>query len=130
MHVEDEAAIQRLLIQYGRALDNRDFAAYAALFTTDGTFDGALGAYTGRKQIQEEMEKIFAGAAADIPRGQNFHVMSDFIIDVAGDSATASSRFLFYKLEGSKPVAEIAGTYEDELVRVDGVWKFKLRKAR
>jgi uncharacterized protein with WD repeat len=76
------------------------------------------------------MEKIFAGAADDIPKGQNFHVMSDFIIDVAGNRATASSRFIFYKLVDGKPVAEIAGTYEDELARVGGVWKFKVRKAR
>jgi ketosteroid isomerase-like protein len=128
--MEDEAAIERLLVEYGRALDARDFAAYAALFTTDGTFDGALGAYTGQKQIQTEMEKIFNDAAADIPKGQNFHVMSNFIIDVAGNRATASSRFVFYKLDGGKPVAEVAGTYEDQLVRIGGVWKFQLRKAR
>jgi len=128
--MEDEAAIQRLLIEYGRALDARDFAAYSALFTTDGTFDGAMGAYKGQKEIQASMEKIFTDAAADIPKGQNFHVMSNFIINVAGNRATASSRFVFYKLEGSKPVANVAGTYEDELVRVGGVWKFQLRKAR
>jgi ketosteroid isomerase-like protein len=128
--MEDEAAIQRLLVEYGRALDNRDFAAYAALFTSDGVFDGAMGAYKGQKQIQTEMEKIFTDAAADIPKGKNFHVMSNFIIDVAGNRATATSRFVFYKLDGSKPVGEVAGTYEDQLVRVGGVWKFQLRKAR
>lgn len=128
--IEDEAAIQRLLVEYGRVLDNRDFAAYAALFTSDGVFDGAMGAYKGQKEIQTEMEKVFAGAVADIPKGQNFHVMSDFVITVMGNRATANSRFIFYKLEGSKPVANVTGTYEDELVRVGGVWKFKNRKAR
>jgi hypothetical protein len=55
--------------------------------------------------------------------------MSNFIIDVQGDRATASSKFVFYKLDGSKPVAEVAGRYEDVLVRVGGVWKFQKRRA-
>jgi hypothetical protein len=55
--------------------------------------------------------------------------MSEFDIPVQGDRATARSRFIFYKLEGSKPVAEVAGRYEDVLIRVGGEWKFLQRSA-
>ncbi len=127
--VEDEKAIERLLLEYGRTLDARDFAAYAALFAADGIWKGAQGAYKGPKEIQTQMEKIFTDAAADIPKGQNFHAMSDFVIDVQGDRATARSKFIFYKLEGRKPVAEVAGRYEDVLIRVGGAWKFLTRTA-
>lgn len=127
--IEDEKAIERLLLEYGRTLDARDFAAYAALFAADGVWKGAQGAYTGPREIQTQMEKIFTDAAADIPRGQNFHVMSDFVIDVQGDRATARSKFIFYKLDGRKPVAEVAGRYEDVLIRVGGAWKFLSRTA-
>lgn len=127
--MEDERAIERLLIEYGRTLDNRDFAAWSALFTEDGEWQGAQGGYKGRAQLRTSMEKIFTDAAADIPKGRNFHAMSNFIIDVQGDRATASSKFVFYKLEGSKPVAEVTGRYEDELVRVGGAWKFRKRRA-
>lgn len=127
--LEDQQAIQRLLLDYGRTLDNRDFAAYSALFAPDGEWQGALGVYKGPKAIQAAMEKIFTDAAADIPRGRNFHVMSNFFIDVQGDRATARSNFIFYKLEGSKPVAEVAGRYEDALVRIGGAWKFQQRTA-
>jgi uncharacterized protein (TIGR02246 family) len=127
--IEDQQAIERLLLDYGRTLDNRDFAAYAALFAADGQWKGALGTYKGPKEIQAAMEKIFTDAAADIPKGRNFHVMSNFIIDVQGDRATARSHFIFYKLDGSKPVAEVAGRYEDVLVRVGGAWKFQQRTA-
>ncbi len=126
--LEDEAAIGRLLLEYGRTLDARDFAAYAALFAPQGAWKGAMGTFTGPRQIQSEMERIFAGAT-DIPRGSNFHVMSNFIIDVQGDRATAKSMFVFYRMEGSKPVAEVAGRYEDVLVRIDGAWKFLERNA-
>lgn len=126
---EDHMAIERLLLEYGRTLDNRDFAAYAALFAEDGEWKGALGTFKGPKQIQAAMEKIFANAAGDIPKGGNFHVMSNFIIDVQGDRATARSMFVFYKMDGNKPQAEVAGRYEDTLVRVGGAWKFLQRVA-
>jgi hypothetical protein len=127
--IEDEKAIERVLLEYGRTLDARDFAAYAALFAADGQWKGAQGAYKGPKEIQTQMEKIFTDAAADIPKGQNFHVMSDFIIEVQGDRATARSKFIFYKLDGRKPVAEVAGRYEDVLIRVGSAWKFLTRTA-
>lgn len=126
--VEDERAIERLLLEYGRTLDARDFAAYSALFAPDGEWKGAMGTYKGPAQIKSEMERIFA-AATDIPKGSNFHVMSNFLIDVDGDSAAAHSTFVFYRMEGSKPVAEVAGRYEDMLVRVGGQWKFQQRNA-
>lgn len=126
--VEDEAAIQKLLLEYGRTLDARDFAAYSALFAADGEWKGAMGTYKGPQQIRTEMERVFS-AATDIPKGQNFHAMSNFRINVQGDRATATSHFVFYTMEGSKPVASVAGRYEDVLVRVGGVWKFQQRTA-
>jgi 3-phenylpropionate/cinnamic acid dioxygenase small subunit len=126
--LEDEAAIGKLLLEYGRTLDARDFAAYAALFAADGEWKGAMGTFKGPRQIQSEMERIFAGAT-DIPKGQNFHAMSNFRISVAGDRATATSNFVFYTMDGNKPVASVAGRYEDVLVRVGGAWKFLQRTA-
>jgi len=127
--IDDRMAIEQLLMEYGRAVDNRDFAAFAALFTEDGEWTGAQGSYRGPKQIQESMEKIFTAAAADIPKGKNFHLLTNVIIDLQGDHATASSKFIFYKMNGAKPEAEVAGRYEDQLVRLGGVWKFKQRRA-
>jgi 3-phenylpropionate/cinnamic acid dioxygenase small subunit len=128
-HMEDVKAIERLLLDYGRTLDQRDFAAYAALFAKSGEWKGALGSYKGPAAIQAAMEKSFTAAAADIPKGQNFHVMSNFIIDVQGDRATADSMFIFYKLNKSIPEPAVAGRYKDVLVREGGAWKFLERNA-
>ncbi len=76
------------------------------------------------------MEKIFADAAGDIPKGANFHVMSNFIIEVDGDRATANSMFIFYRMNKSVPEATVAGRYEDVLIRENGAWRFLLRNAR
>lgn len=126
--MEDEEAIGKLLLEYGRTLDARDFAAYAGLFAAEGEWKGAMGTFKGPQQIRAEMERIFA-AATDIPKGQNFHAMSNFNITVQGERATAQSVFVFYQMEGNKPVAAVAGRYEDVLVRVGGVWKFLQRTA-
>lgn len=128
-HIEDRLEIERLLLEYGRTLDNRDFAAYSKLFAKTGEWKGALGTFTGPAAIQAAMEKIFANAAGDIPKGRNFHVMSNFIITLDGDRARASSVFIFYKMDGNKPVAEVAGRYEDTLIREDGAWRFQQRNA-
>ena len=127
--LEDRLAIEHLLTEYGRTLDNRDFAAYSKLFAMNGEWKGALGTYRGPAAIQAAMEKIFTDAAADIPRGRNFHVMSNFDVSVQGDRATARSMFIFYKMEGSKPEAAVAGRYEDILIRENGVWRFLQRTA-
>jgi 3-phenylpropionate/cinnamic acid dioxygenase small subunit len=127
--MEDQKAVERVLLEYGRTLDNRDFAAYSQLFAENGEWQGALGSYRGPAAIKTAMEKIFTDAAADIPKGKNFHVMSNFDISVQGDRATAKSMFIFYKMTGSKPSAEVAGRYEDILIREKGVWKFLQRKA-
>lgn len=127
--IEDRMAIERLLVAYGRTLDNRDFAAYAHLFAINGEWKGALGSYKGPAAIQTAMEKIFTDAAADIPKGKNFHVMSNFVIDVQGDRATASSMFIFYKMDKSEPQPAVAGRYEDVLIRENGVWRFLQRTA-
>ena len=40
--VGDQQAIERLLLHYGRTLDDRDFA-YSALFAEAGVWDGGMG---------------------------------------------------------------------------------------
>jgi 3-phenylpropionate/cinnamic acid dioxygenase small subunit len=129
--MEDQAAIERLLLDYGRTLDNRDFAAYSQLFATEGEWKGALGTHKGPAAIRAAMEKTFndPAALADIPKGKNFHVMSNIVIDIQGDRATAKSMFIFYKMADSKPEAAVAGRYEDVLIRENGVWKFLQRAA-
>jgi 3-phenylpropionate/cinnamic acid dioxygenase small subunit len=129
--LEDQKAIERLLLEYGRTLDHRDFAAYSQLFSLEGEWKGALGTFRGPAAIKAAMEKSFTSAAAlaDIPKGSNFHVMSNFIIDVQGDRASARSMFIFYKIEKSTPNAVVAGRYEDLLIRENGVWRFLQRAA-
>ena len=128
--IEDRDAITRLLMEYGRSLDNRDFATYSSLFASNGEWIGSgnFGSYKGPAAIKAAMEKTFANAK-DIPKGTNIHIMSNVIIDLHGDRATASSKWIFYTLDKAKPEGAIAGRYDDELIRENGTWKFLKRVA-
>jgi hypothetical protein len=131
-HFEDVQEISELLIAYGRALDSRDFKAYSSLFAKDGSWSGGMGTVTGGPQaIYDFMTGRIGGGRGRTPTvgwGSTYHIMSSFKIDVNGDTATASSRWAFVTAARG-PGIQVAGRYEDTLVREDGAWKFKSRQA-
>jgi uncharacterized protein (TIGR02246 family) len=124
--LEDIQEIQNVLLDYGRFLDARDFAAYSRLFAKDGEWVGGFGTVQGPAAIQAFMEKNITGPN----RGNTFHILSNFKIDVHGDSATAWSRWTFVTPgPDKKPAIAQAGRYDDTFVRESGKWKFKRRTA-
>jgi ketosteroid isomerase-like protein len=124
--LEDVQEIQTLLFNYGRNLDARDFKAYSLLFAKDGVWSGGMGTIQGPAAIQVFMEKAIPGPNAV----HNFHILSNFVIDVTGDTATAWSRWMFMVPgPNNTAVAAQSGRYEDTLAREDGKWKFKRRVA-
>jgi SnoaL-like domain len=124
-HLEDLEEIRTVLTNYGRFLDARDFSSYSHLFARDGEWIGGLGKVQGPGAIQALMEKSIGTTNA----GHNYHLLSNFEIDVHGD-ATAWSRWAFV-VPGpdKKPVIAQGGHYDDIFVREDGHWKFKRRTA-
>lgn len=127
--IEDHMEIERLLMEYGRSLDNRDFKTYASLFAANGEWSGSMGTFKTPAGIQAAMEKAFA-TTSGAPKGDNYHLLTNAIIDIDGDRATASSKWTFVRLTNNKPEAVLAGRYEDTLIRENGRWKFLQRAAR
>jgi hypothetical protein len=132
--LEDREAIAKVLIAYGHALDSRDFKTYAGLFSKDGSWSGGLGKVTGGPQaIYDFMTSRLGGGqgnaeARPIGFGSSYHIMSSFEIDVTGDTATASSRWAFVTAARG-PGIQVAGRYQDTLVRENGAWKIRSRQA-
>jgi uncharacterized protein (TIGR02246 family) len=127
--LEDIEAIHALLIDYGRALDKRDYKAYGALFARDGSWRGGMGTATGPDAIGEMVAAGFGRMAPALYEKSN-HVMTSFDVDVDGDAATAWSRWTWVVVGANgKPQTERAGYYEDTLTRENGAWKFKARQA-
>jgi uncharacterized protein (TIGR02246 family) len=124
--LEDKEQIAQVLIDYGRHLDSRDLAAYASLFAADGEWVGGFGTVKGRAEIKAFMEKSL-GTGPN--RNNSYHIMSNFVITVKGDTATAWSRWTFITPGASGATIAQAGRYDDTFVRENGVWKFKKRVA-
>ena len=124
---EDKDEIERLLLDYGRHLDARDLAAYGRLFARDGEWVGGFGTASGGPSgIQAFMEK----AMGTTPNAaKNYHLLSNFVITVNGDTATAWSRWAFVVPGERGATIAQAGRYDDTLVRENGRWRFKRRVA-
>jgi SnoaL-like domain len=117
----DELAIQRLTAEYNRAGDEGRVGDWVACFTPDGVFGRTdTGAsWRGAEQLTEM-------CAAYPVAGR--HVTTDFIIDVSpdGSSARQSCSLLFFDRAAGFAL-HMAGTYADQLVKIDGQWRFAAR---
>jgi len=122
---EDKDEIQNLLLDYGRHLDSRDLAAYSRLFAKDGKWVGGFGSVAGPANIEAFMVKNMGTANPT----KNYHLLSNFVITVNGDTATAWSRWAFVVPGEKGAVIAQAGRYDDTLVRENGKWRFKRRVA-
>ena len=130
---EDRAAIHRLLTDYGRTLDARDFDGFAELFARDGVYVAGGGNGTGLSgpQAGEAMRRTFAENALGFAE-PNYHLFFNETVDFDGpDSARATSQSM-YMVPGDDgaPRAAMMAQYEDELVREEGRWKFARRVVR
>jgi hypothetical protein len=121
--LEDKEAIHELLMNYGRTLDARDFAGFEQLFTKDAEYGGVKG----QPAIRARLEAALKANGAPVP-GRDWHLFFNETIAVNGDEATALSKGAFFvRGDGNKLESTMIATYRDQLVRENGVWKFKVR---
>lgn len=125
--LEDREAIRDLLVTYGRLLDAKDLVGYSKLFAKDGVWEGGIGSAQGPDGIYQMLDKVYSNVEPG-QYGNDYHIMSEFLIDVDGDTATSWSRWTWIvEGEDGKPVGQRSGHYEDALVKEDGQWKFRHR---
>jgi 3-phenylpropionate/cinnamic acid dioxygenase small subunit len=115
--VDDRLAIQDLLAKYLVYMDRQE-EEWVALFDESASFEVA-----GREPLSDPTErKQFFHEA---PRG--VHLASAPVIRPGAreGSALSTQTFLFRNAETE---AFRTGWYDDELVRRDGTWRFKVRR--
>ena len=120
-------SIRLLTARYCWALDTLDRDMLADVFTNDSTASLGRGLQTGF----EEIWQVIHGALSGLDGSQ--HLIGSQIIEVADDAKTASSRCYFHAqhvragaLGGSQFI--VAGRYEDNVVRVNDVWRIGHRQ--
>lgn len=124
--IEARSAVQELFATYCERMDLHDFEGFSQLFAEDGTFDATyMGCPTGRPAIRD----FIAGIVPTKGEGpQRKHIMTNIIVEADGDTAQARSTFILVREAQDQIIIAAAGRYEDELVRRDGRWLFKVRK--
>lgn len=115
--MNDQEHIRELIASYALLLDAGDTDACAQLFTEDGEFVVYGATRTGRGEIGAMFELA--------PRGM--HMTGVSRIDVTGDNATGRAQVLFVN---AATYGMRLALYDDELVRVDGQWRFRRRRCQ
>ena len=120
--------IRQLMHRYGRYLDERDFSAFADLFTeTDSEYVSGGQTARGAEAIAGMLEEIITANPSGLG-SPNFHVFFNEIIEVNGDEATAFSQSAFVVPDDKgDPRMVFLASYDDIFVKQNGVWKFKRR---
>ena len=126
--LEDREEIRQLLLDYGRFLDQRDFASFSRLFAEKGgEWIGGMGKAKGPQAIRKLMEDTIGGNTEKISM-PNFHLFTNEIIHVSGNQANATTKWMFVvQGQANNPQPLYLGHYEDSLVRENGRWKFLRR---
>jgi hypothetical protein len=123
-HDYDE--LENLKSAYGYYLDKSLWAEVAGLFAEDGTLEiGGRGVFVGREKVHQSLNTYGPQGLAS---GRLFnHIIVQPVITVAPDGLTAKMRSRAMVQTGVYGGAGTwgEGIYEDEFVKVDGVWKFK-----
>ncbi|MFC4256869.1 hypothetical protein GRI97_14905 [Altererythrobacter xixiisoli] len=134
-YARDRAEIEDLMARYLFAMDYHDADGYAGCFTEDGILDYAMGTLQGREQIRAEA-LIFRDKIAEVfvdwqgRPAKLRHLVQHKAIRVEGNRAWNTG--MWFEMTNGGPEGalktESFGTYEDDLVRIDGRWLFARRK--
>lgn len=137
---DDRAAIIDLQGRYLLAMDFHDPEAYAAVFAEDGVLDWAGGVIEGRQAIYEFMASgrydptRDATPATDPTTDEDWpaasrHYISNQVIEIEGNTARAITYWTQLNNNADRGTLTwgLFGTYEDELEKIDGEWRFTRR---
>ncbi|MXO59705.1 DUF4440 domain-containing protein [Altererythrobacter salegens] len=126
--IEAESAIRRVLIEYGKFLDAKDYRAYAGLFAKDGVWQGGFGTFTGPTAIEKMLVDNMGAPEPGFVNKANYHMLTNPVITIAGDTAEVESKYLFWTAStDNRPTPLLAGRYVDKFVREGGQWKIARR---
>lgn len=134
-YADDRAEIVNLSNRYMVAVDAGDIETVMDTWAEDGVLEWVFGVERGKDAIRAVMSNFGGGRYEEIAedatsRPRTRHQIINHVIDVEGD--TAHTTAYWFALTNRTPQGDVQplyfGHYEDELVKVDGEWKFKVRK--
>ncbi|MCP5146192.1 MAG: nuclear transport factor 2 family protein [Gammaproteobacteria bacterium] len=137
--LEDHKAVEDLQRTYGFMVDKALWGEVSELFTDDGTLEiGGRGIFVGQQRIHEYL--LFLGKEGPLHGRLINHIQLQPVVHVSADGKTAKARMRFVAQGGDATDPENPpkdapgvptngylgmGTYENEYVKDNGVWKIK-----
>ena len=119
---QDYIAIANLQRAYGYYVDKCMWDETADLFSKNGTLEiGLRGVWVGQDRVRQYLHTL-----TDLKYGTLFnHMQLQPVIDISPDGRTAKGRWRAFEQFGllHKSAQWAEGTYENEYVKEDGVWK-------
>jgi 3-phenylpropionate/cinnamic acid dioxygenase small subunit len=123
----DRLEIAELVARYNYAVDFGDVDVWMACFTEDGSFESGprpSSSVQGAEALSAYAERVAARA------GGMRHWTNNSVIEGDGDEATHRMYLAVFGVasKNEAPRLLITGSYDDRLVRSEGVWKFHQRR--
>src|SRR5436190_18532845 len=109
-----------MLFAYAAANDTGDWKTVAAMYADNGR----MSRPTAPDDFIVGRETILT-AFRSRPARTSRHIVANIRVEVAGDSATATSQIMLFTAAGQPP---IVGSYHDKLVRTGDGWRFNERR--
>jgi len=120
----DEAEIVRVLTRYATGIDRCDWQVFRSCWTDEVDLDyGDVGHFTDPDALTQLFSKLHD------PMGPTYHRLTNFVVDVDGDTATARTyvhAVLMLTPDDGANWVDAVGHY-DELVRTDEGWRIRRR---
>lgn len=123
-HMEDQAAIKRVVDTFSNLADVKDIATQMQLFTEDAIVETYFGdTLFASMRGREEIGRTFSSFIENFET--MYHMNGQCTVDIDGDHATSAHYCLVFLISSAdgKKLNNINGvTYRDEYVRHDGAW--------
>ncbi|MDT3443200.1 MULTISPECIES: nuclear transport factor 2 family protein [unclassified Pseudofrankia] len=122
--IEDQFAVRATLARYCHRCDDGDLTGVVALFTADGVLIHGDRTARGTAELLE-----FFQSTQSRPSQRGKHVTVNAVLEHGGRGLVrVVADFVFLRFAGDRLVPAITGRYHDEIVRVDGAWRFARRE--
>jgi len=125
---DDKEQIVEVLIRYATGIDSKDWPLFRSCWTDEIDVDyQQLGRFTSADALTEVMTRL------QEDMGPTYHRLSNFVIAVDGDRATARSyvhAVLMLQPDDSTNWVDALGHYDDIFVRTQGGWRIRERLSR
>jgi len=122
--LEEKDAIRELQASYCFHIDNAEFSKWVDLFTPDGVFEiPRMGRFAGHEALLKFTQALPLTNGSPMMR----HCVTNSIVEVDGERAKAWSYVVVVR-GGETLALNLAGRYEDELVKSGGRWRFQERR--